>query len=271
MSAFEFRTVNINAGGVLNNSGTDLVLGGGSTTFIGSQSVNGGRIDLGGQSLLLRGGLLVNNGGDFASGNGVRNGTTVVDFGGLAKGDGYYSSIVTQNGGVYSPGNSPGRGEIGNFVINSGGTLLIEINDATGVAGPTSGLTRGWDMVSVETLELNSTASDNFLVSLRSLLAPSGDLPGLADHFDANLAFSWKIIDVTGSTNGVFDPLAFRLDTSNFLNQTNGGQFSLSSLGGDIFLNFTPLITAVPEPSSALTVAIATALLFCRRPARCRR
>lgn len=255
----------VNSGGVLNNSGTDLVLGGGSTTFIGTQAVNGGRIDLGGQSLLLRGGLLVNNGGNSASGNGVRNGTTVVDFGGVAKGDGYYSSIVTQNGGVYSPGNSPGHGEIGSFVMNSGGALLIEMNDAMGIAGPTAGFTRGWDMVSVDTLNLSATTADKFLISLRSLLGPSGDTFGLADNFDSGMNYSWKIIDVTGTTNGVFDPLAFKIDSSNFLNSTNGGQFSLSSLGGGIFLNFTPIVTAVPEPSTAVTVSVLFGLLLLRR------
>ena len=79
-------------GGVLNHTGSDMVLGGGSTTFVGSVANPGGKIDLGGQQLIVRGGLLVTNAGSFGSGNGVRNGTTVADYGALVKGTGPVSS-----------------------------------------------------------------------------------------------------------------------------------------------------------------------------------
>src|SRR5205823_7521294 len=52
----------IPAGGALNNSVSSLVLGGGSTTTVGTPASHGGAINLGGQSLELRGGLLANNG-----------------------------------------------------------------------------------------------------------------------------------------------------------------------------------------------------------------
>ena len=87
-------SLNIPAGGLLNNVGSsNLVFGGGSTTFVGSVANPGGKIDLGGQQLIVRGGLLVTNAGSFGSGNGVRNGTTVADHGALVKGTGPYQAV----------------------------------------------------------------------------------------------------------------------------------------------------------------------------------
>ena len=75
----------------------NLVNGGGSRTTINS----GGAINLlGGTTLELNGALLVNNG--------TVTGTVNVNYGSLAKGTGAYDVVNVNEGGVYSPGNSPG-------------------------------------------------------------------------------------------------------------------------------------------------------------------
>src|SRR5262249_25223888 len=143
----------VSPGGTVTNTGSDLYLGGGSRTFVGAVGVSSpAKIDLGGRNLVVAGGLLVNNGGGFATGGGIRNGAGVVDYGGKAKGVGYYEDVVTQNGGVFSPGNSPGTVQVGTQRFNPGGILNIDINAAgpNGTpAGGTTGTDPGWSRVDV--------------------------------------------------------------------------------------------------------------------------
>jgi fibronectin-binding autotransporter adhesin len=114
--------------GTLNNSDASLVLGGGSRTFVGSPDIPGGAINLGGQTLELNGGLLVNNG--------TIGGTVNVNFGSLAKGSGLYGVVNVNQGGVYAPGNSPGIStaaavSFDNTLTTSGApTLMMELGGA---------------------------------------------------------------------------------------------------------------------------------------------
>ena len=87
----------IQGGGTLNNSGTPLVLGGGSRTTI---NPSGMLTTAPFTSIELNGGLLVNNG--------TISGITDVNYGSLAKGTGVYGVVNVAQGGVYAPGNSPG-------------------------------------------------------------------------------------------------------------------------------------------------------------------
>ncbi len=89
--------VTINGGGAINNSGSNLVLGGGSRTTI---NPSGALATASGTTIELNGGLLINNG--------TITGTTNVNYGSLAKGAGMYGVVNVSQGGVYAPGNSPG-------------------------------------------------------------------------------------------------------------------------------------------------------------------
>ena len=89
--------VTVNDGGVINNQLGNLVNGGGSRTTIAA----GGAVNLlGGTTMDLNGALLVNNG--------AVAGTVNVNYGSLAKGTGSYDVVNVNEGGAYSPGNSPG-------------------------------------------------------------------------------------------------------------------------------------------------------------------
>jgi hypothetical protein len=247
----------------VNNSGSasPIVLGGGSTTFVGSVANPGGKIDLGGQQLIVRGGYLVTNSGSFGSGNGVRNGTTVADYGALVKGTGPYQSVITQNGGQYLPGNSPGTSQVGDFTINGGGNLIFEITDA----GPstsfpsapgTAGANPGWGLTQVfNNLNFTATPSNKFNIDMRTQLAPPAapNTPGQMSSFDPNRAYSWLIFDLQPGAvfNGTFNPNAINFITTQFANPTTGGAFSLARSGGQVFLTFTP----APEPAVILGAA----------------
>jgi autotransporter-associated beta strand protein len=253
--------LNVPAGGLISNTGSNLIFGGGSTSFVGSVANPGGKIDLGGQQLVVRGGLLVTNSGSFGSGNGVRNGTTVADYGALVKGTGPYQAVITQNGGQYLPGNSPGTSQVGTLFVNGGGNLIFEITDAGPSASfpsapGTAGTNPGWGLTQVFTsLEFTATPSNKFTIDMRTQLPPPAapNSPGQMSSFDPSRAYSWLIFDLQPGAvfNGTFNPAAINFITTQFANSTSGGQFSLSRTGGQIFLTFTP----VPEPAVILGVA----------------
>ena len=113
--------INVNNGGTLTNSVSNLILGGGSRTTVNS----GGSIQLlPGTSLELLGALLVNNG--------QVNGPVDVNFGSLAKGTGSYTTVSVFDGGKFAPGNSPGLVTISStYTQADGSTLLAEIGGTT--------------------------------------------------------------------------------------------------------------------------------------------
>src|SRR5207249_8796610 len=90
-------TLTINPGGVINDSVSPIVLGGGSTTSVGSSGSPGGTIALGGQTLELHGGLLANYGT-------ISGGTINIYYGGLAAGTGTFPTVVLHPGGAFTPG-----------------------------------------------------------------------------------------------------------------------------------------------------------------------
>ena len=90
--------ISINGGGAVNNSGSNVVLGGGSRTTINPSGTFG---TAAGTSIELNGGVLVNNG--------MIGGTTDVNYGSLAKGTGVYGVVNVGQGGVYCAGQQPGN------------------------------------------------------------------------------------------------------------------------------------------------------------------
>jgi autotransporter-associated beta strand protein/T5SS/PEP-CTERM-associated repeat protein len=85
----------INAGGAINNSGSNFILGGGSRATIDGA---GALATAPRTTIELNGGLLVNNG--------TISGTVNVNFGSVAKDSGTYGVVNVDQGGIYAPGNS---------------------------------------------------------------------------------------------------------------------------------------------------------------------
>jgi hypothetical protein len=74
------------------------------------------------------------------------------------------------------------------------------------------------------------------------------------DNFDPNQPAQWLAFSIDPAAtnpypNG-FDPNAFRIDTSGFVNSFNGS-FALMRNGNDIFPTYTP----IPEPAALFAVA----------------
>ena len=90
-------------------------------------------MDLHGQNAIVAGGLFVNNG--FVGDSHGSGATIIADFGSLVKGAGTFAnSVITQNGGKFQAGNSPGKATFGSFIFGPGGVdnYVFAIDDAAG-------------------------------------------------------------------------------------------------------------------------------------------
>lgn len=235
--------ISINNGGSISNTGSTLVLGGGSRTTInpgGSLTTTAGNVT----TLEVNGALLVNNGSI--------SGRTNVNYGGLAKGTGVFGIVNVTTGGVFSPGNSPGYTTANGFVMGEGGTFLFEVGNVTGAPGV------GYDYVN-NLLDLSigagTTPQARFILSLATL--NSSNAPGLADNFDPSLNHDFTIIHSAGGITG-FDPTKFVIDSSTFLNPTNGGIFTVVADANDLNVRFL----AVPEAGPTTMIGVSAILLF---------
>ena len=240
--------------GTLTNVGIDsFTFGGGSVTTINA----GGSVNIGSVDALDQGGLVTNYGNFGSSTNKV-----VVDFGGKVQGPGTFHSVITENGGVYSPGNSPGPANLSSFPVNGGGTFEFDISDATGTAGNVD----GWDMATVAPnlfsptsaqILLSATAANPYTVDIDSLLNDgAGKTAGNAADFDPTQGYAWKFIDVSApgaAVAGSFDPAAFNIVTTGFTNAF-AGMFSiaLGAAGKSLYVVYSPSIYADPASWNSL-------------------
>jgi autotransporter-associated beta strand protein len=281
---------------LVTNTGTSpLNFNGGSRTFIGTPAtavfpsnwpnvsqrgtptfVAG--IDLNGKNAVVAGGLFVNNGYvEDSTNNFTGTATIVADFGSLVKGAGFFqNTVVTQNGGKFQAGNSPGSVTFGRFVLGPGGVnnYLFAIDDATGTAGPSPDNgwhVSGWGLVKAISqitgaattpgdFTWTATSADKLSISLETLVNPTTvgvDVPGMMDHFDPKLSYIWPAVEWTGTYVGPTDAAILdastAFDTSGFVNRLNGVfGWSLDAGNNTLSLTYTP--AAVPEPG---TIALA--------------
>src|SRR5262249_31716931 len=149
---------------------SNLLFSGGSRTFIATPptaDINNPRayLDLKGHGAVISGGLLVNNGIIYDSTN--SNPSLIVDYCAVLKGAGGDAgvNIVTQNGGQFRTGNSPGVATNLNLTFGPGAisNIAFQVNDAgpssrnpaaPGVAGPAADVNNqvsGWSLNNVAT------------------------------------------------------------------------------------------------------------------------
>jgi PEP-CTERM motif len=240
-------------------------------------------IGLHGNNAIVQGGLLVNNGFVADSSNGGAGTATVIaDFGALVKGAGYFqNSVITQNGGKFQAGNSPGSASFGNLVFGPGGVgdYVFAIDNATGTAGPSPdalGHVSGWGLVkSIQQAIGSVTSSGNFtwtaspadplMVALDTLVNPTtvgNDVAGPMADFDPTQAYVWPAVQWTGTYSGPTGAATLNadtaFDTSGIVNQFNGTfGWSLDAADQTLSLTYTP--TPVPEPGTLALVGLAAA------------
>jgi autotransporter-associated beta strand protein len=277
----------------LTNVGTSpLSFNGGSRTFVSDVAHIGGPayVDLHGQDAIVAGGLFVNNGAVFDSlGSPSNHHNLIADYGATIKGAGAFQfTPVTQNGGKFSPGNSPGPASFGEFKVGPGGVsnYVFQIDDATGAAGPSpdaQGYVSGWDLAKAVPQIGPVPTSGDFVwaadsahpltVAIDTLVNPTTvgtDVAGPMANFDPNLPNSWTAVEWTGNYSGPTNVAALDattvFDTSGVSN-TFSGSFGWE-YGGDghsLALTYTP----VPEPGTLwLTTAAAGWVAVWRRRRR---
>lgn len=123
--------ININAGGSLTNSGT-FNSAGGVTGNTGSMIINNGTIAKTGGNFTINAGSVFTNNGSLQ-----RNGIGAYNFNGTYQGTGSFegtTSLTFTNGGIVSPGASPGCMTFA-FPFTNTATLNIDINGATACTG----------------------------------------------------------------------------------------------------------------------------------------
>ncbi len=215
----------ISGAGTLTQAGTNVLTLSGNHTVTGGTAVNAGRLRLTGSAA---------------------NSAFTINSGGTLSGTGTLGDLTLNDGGILSPGNSPGTLSAGDTVWNGGGEFVFEINDATGIVGTS------WDLLDLTgSLTINATSGTPFSLNLDTLTA--GNVAGAMDNFDANTNYSWTFVSTTGGItfgNGASIGGSFSLDTSGFANATNGSfAIALANGGNDLALTYTSL-SAVPEPST---------------------
>jgi autotransporter-associated beta strand protein len=274
---------------ITNVGTTPLYFNGGSRTFISDAAHIGGPayVDLHGQDAIVAGGLFVNNGAMFDSqGSPAGHHNLIADYGATIKGAGAFQfTPVTQNGGKFSPGNSPGAASFGEFKVGQGGVsnYVFQIDDATGAAGPSpdaQGHVSGWGLAKAVPQIGPVPTSGNFVwaadsahplaVAIDTLVNPTTvgtDIAGPMANFDPSLAYSWTAVEWTGSytgpTNAAVLNASTAFDTSGIVNGFSGSfGWDFGPDGHSLALTYTP----VPEPGTLLMVgAAASGLALYRR------
>ncbi len=223
-----------------------------SATFSGLLSGLGGLIKAGVGTLTLSaantysGDTTVNAGTLHLTGSALNSAFTV-NSGGTLSGTGTLGPLTINSGGLLSPGSSPGILTSGAQTWNGGGSLLWEINNATGTAGATSGT--GWDLLSLSgPLTIAANASSPFTINLTSLSAA---------NFNPAANYSFNFLAASGGIIG-FDTTDFILNPFGF-GPTSTGTWSIAAGANALSLNYTAA-SAIPEPSTYAAFAGAAAL-----------
>jgi fibronectin-binding autotransporter adhesin len=265
----------------LTNVGTSpLSFNGGSRTFVSDVAHIGGPayVDLHGQDAVVAGGLFINHGAVFDSlGSPSNHHNLIADYGATIKGAGAFQfTPVTQNGGKFSPGNSPGAASFGEFKVGIGGisNYVFQIDDATGTAGPSpdsQGHVSGWGLAKAVLQVGPVPTSGDFVwgadsahplsVAIDTLVNPTTvgtDVAGPMANFDPSLPYSWTAVEWTGSynrpTNAAVLDASTAFDTSGVVNAFSGSfGWNFGPDGHSLDLTYTP----VPEPGTLLLVGAA--------------
>ena len=190
---------------------------GGTTIFTGNNTYSGG-------TLITYGTLLVNN----TAGTGTGSGSVTVTNQGVLGGYGSAGSTLVGLGGTISPGTSVSNLSVSDITLGEGGNYVWQISSATGTAGT------AWDLITVGggsgTWTDLASSGNPFTIKLDSMgVAPTG--------WNSGVARDWVIVH--GGTASGFDVSHFAIDTIGFAG-TVQGVFSLSVVGGDLHLAYTP-------------------------------
>jgi uncharacterized repeat protein (TIGR01451 family) len=149
--------------------------------------------------------------------------------------------------GLAPAGAAPGTDNVGAQAWAGGGTLVWEINDATGTAGGDP----GWDLLNITGgLNITATAGNKFTIDLTTLTL--ANVAGPAANFDNATDYTWVLAKTTEGITG-FDAAAIALAGANFQNPLGTGLFSveLANAGNDLVVRFVHPAAITVQPANA--------------------
>lgn len=220
-------------------SGVDKSYGGSTAVHSGTLWIEDGTSVTGNGNWTVYSGAVVRIDGSL-DGNGsfdLQAGASLMGSGALNR------AISVANGASIAPGNSVGILTTGTQEWGAGGIYQWQIRDLFGTAG------NGWDMLQING-ELNVSATDASPFVIRISTLGMDDLEGLLGGFVSVSDYEWVIASASDGISG-FDPAAFQLDATGFVNLFNG-YFAITNSGDDILLTYTP----IPEPAVLLWVSV---------------
>jgi fibronectin-binding autotransporter adhesin len=237
-----------------NNSGMELdsgfIISSGTVVAASNNAFGSVQVQLtGGAGLNVVNGVTVNNNLNFSGAANVLSGSGTIG-----------SAVTVDSAVVLSPSATLGGGPgnltfTGPLELATGGAIHFDIYDAAGAPGT------GYSLITASG-GLNLTASANTLTFNVVSTDASGNAAS-AINFNPMNPYSWTFASSSSAISG-FSAGQFHLVTGGFLNGTAGGTFSVSEVGDNLDLNFTP----VPEPSTWALIgsgALAMGLFGIRR------
>ncbi len=202
-------------------SGTGTQTFGDANTYTGTTDVNAGILNI----------------------NGIQTGTGAVTVAsnGTLSGTGTIPGTVSLSGKI-SPGASPGTINTGAFTFNANSTYKFEISNATGVAGT------DWDkLVSSGAIDVTASPINIDLTSISIV------------NFNNSSSYTWLI--ASGTSIVGFNTANFNVITTNFAPPLAGGTFSVTQVGNNLVLVFTPLVPPVLISPTAASITNVDAVL----------
>lgn len=202
---------------------------------------------------------LQSNSGDFTGALEVAAGTVVVDgtlsmysqtevsSGGVLGGTGQVGVLQIAEGGILSPGNSPGTLKAASTSWESGGIYRWDFSSFLGTAGT------HWDLLDITgVLSVNSSAGSPFLIDIVSLLPATGPAPDLSTPLEFVIATA--SMGITG-----FSADKFLIQVGSLPTYAGGGIWGIQQSSNQLLLTYSGA-TAIPEPVSANLLLLAGAL-----------
>ena len=233
--------------GSISGAGAVYVTGLGRVTLSGSSSYTGRTGVLASGTLAVATAAAVATSAQISTGgsgvfdvSSLAGGYTVSGSQTLTGGGRVLGSITMSADGTVSPGEGRGILTVGDGItFGSGGNYNWQMEDALIPPGQPG----GWDLLSGGgTLSITATPQDPFLINLWTVDSTGLSVP--AFNFSPTENASWTIVSATGGIAG-FAANKFLVNTSaangtgGFVNELDGGTFSIARAGNDLNLVFT--------------------------------